>query len=396
MTGTARDAARQILTEYSPPDPGPGDDPDEPWAYEQRPDTGDLDRIEINHFKRQYRNQETARREVRAELAGAAAPDFGTCTATLQYELALPVPPVRWAVEKLATSGSIVTLPSSRKTGKSTFIANLAAAGADSEPFLGAFPTRLDGSIAIINAEMGTWDYLTPYRTLGIRRQDTVRIMHCRDNGIKINLLDDTTADRFAKWLQDGGTRWLFLDPWKNFLAWSGTGLNDNDAANLLITRVQEIHAAAGITLTVIPMHTTQTAQEAGYERAKGAGEVEDAADALWRYVRSEASREAARVLTVEGRGGAGLDETTVDFDAATGRLSLGTGDRKDAQARKYENVLIGILRKNGGITGTKLLDAASGNRNQMLAARSRLEDRGLITGVKHGKSTYWALTAHA
>ncbi len=347
------------------------------------------DRQEIERVKQQLRISEIARRELRTELAEAAVPDFGTFGTTLLAGLSAPPPVARWAVESLATTGSVVTLPSSRKTGKTTFLANLAACGVDGQPFLGSFGTFLDGTVAVVNAEMGRHDYLEPYRPLKIANANRIMLLNCRDDGIRLNLLDDVTADRLVAWLHMNDCRWLFLDPWKNFLAWAGVGLNDNDGVNLLATRVQEIHASAGVELTIIPMHTTQTPQEAGTERGKGAGELEDSADQLWRYVRSGAKRDDPRVLTVEGRGGAGLDETVVYFDRATGRLTLGEGDRQAVKADAISADILAYVAASPDCSGRKIEEAMTAKGHQqkpVREARGRLVAAGRLVTRPSGK----------
>ena len=353
-------------------------------------------RTRIEQYKEQYRAQEIARQEIRAELAGASSPDLAAFTQTLEDELAAEIPEKRWAVRNLASAGSIVTLPSSRKTGKTTFLANLAMSGVGGESFLGEFETFLTGTVAVVNAEMGTEDYRETYRALKIREAKKIRLLHCRESGIRINLMNDVTAQRFTDWLTGNDAQWLFLDPWKNFLAWSGTKMNDNDAASMLITRVQEIHSAAGLTLTVIPMHTTQTAQEAGYERAKGAGEVEDSADALWRYTRSKGYRNSTRVLAVEGRGGAGLDETTVLFDPETGRLTLGEGDRKTAEAERISMAIVVYVKENPGLSQDQIVTAmhdVGHPRDKVREILGNLRATGIITTKKgpHNATLHYA-----
>jgi len=140
-----------------------------------------------------------------------------------------------------------------------------------------------------------------------------------------------------AAWLVEElwwrATGWLFLDPWKNFASWSHVGINDSDGVGRLSIRIQEIQAAANLSMIVIPMHTTQARAEDGEERGKGAGELEDGADALWRYTKERGGHDAPRFLSVIGRGGAYLEASEVVFDQASYALEIGTRTR--AEARK-------------------------------------------------------------
>jgi hypothetical protein len=344
-----------------------------------------------------------AQRQVRLKLdqEDTALPDLAGATISLPDLLALPEPERRWAVGCLASAGSVVTLPSQRKTGKTTFVANLAQSGADSEPFLGWFSTTLSGTIAVVNAEMSDMDYRVVYERLGIRHPERIKILNCRDHGVKLNLLNDAVAEHVVKWLVSNDAEWWFPDPWKNFLAWARVGMNDNDGVNRLAARVQEIHAAAGIQLTVIPMHTTQNPQEEGMERGKGAGELEDSADAMWRYTRVDIRRRnSPRVLAVEGRGNTGLDETTVMWDEATGRLTLGTGNRHDARDREADELvcqaIAGAVITGNPHTTSRLRAAVRGVRAEDIdASAQRLIRQGRVhteTRQGRGGGTLWLL----
>jgi hypothetical protein len=339
-----------------------------------------------------------AKREALRRLNAEDAKDINFSTAwTLADNLAEPEPDIKWAVHDLAVEGSIVTLPSSRKTGKTTLLANLAKAGVDDRLFLGQFSCGLGNrTIANINCEMTKHEFLFSYRPLNIRNADRIYPLHCREQGIKLNFLDAATVEKFGNWLVEINAGWMYLDPWKDLCAWAKVGMNDTDGVNQLTSAIRDVHAAANLGLTLIPMHVTQNPQEAGAERGKGAGELEDGADALWRYTRSTPNPTAPRVLAVEGRGGAGLEETAVNFNTWTHELTLGEGDRqgvtdKQLATKAFEAVRQYVASHEGMFPNTSKAKAAiGGHAEKAREALDLAEARGLLKSVQAGNQLVW------
>ena len=286
-----------------------------------------------------------AEEQIQQEKGERHAPDLSGPLRSLWDDIQDPPPKVPSAIDELAKKGHIVTLPSARKSGKSTLLMNLAWSGVRGGKFLEEFQTYLGGNVGFVNAEMTTDDFTEYARPMPFKEKDMRRIfpIHCRDEGIRLNLLNDETCSRFIRWLRDRDCEWLFLDPWKNFLSWAGAGMNDNDMVSRLADRVREIVVSAGISLCVIPMHTTQTAPEEGLERGKGAGELEDSADSMWRYTRVDGSISLPRILAVEGRG-VGLEGQAVMYDEGTGLLSLGQGGRAEVRSRGNAEIVADTL----------------------------------------------------
>lgn len=353
---------------------------------------------------------EQVRDALKHERSEGKAPDLSRFTSSLAHELRTPPPEERWAVGSLATKGSVVTMPSSRKTGKTTFLGNLGYCGLTGSQFLGRFETFLDPakSIAVVNAEMNTDDCLDIWRDLippaPVRRNappvadpyEWVYFLHCREYGLRLDLLNDVTAERFTEWLRDREAQWLFLDPWRNFLSWSGIGISDGDGVSRLANRVREIHEDADLSLTVIPVHTPQAVAEEGYERAKGAGELEDAADSMWRYTRLGSGRDSPRFLAVEGRGrGCGLEATEVLFNGLTGSLKLGERSRADIKAdasdKAADERVLSILSE--GPMGKDECCKSQGNSNANVRAFNRLMEAGRIAEAgKVGRKQLWKI----
>lgn len=262
-------------------------------------------------------------------------PDFSLHAESFFDELKTPPPVQRYAVDQIAKDGHVISMPSPRKTGKTTLLANLGFAGLTGTDFLGQFATDLrpDEGLAVINAEMLKFDNREPWEAsdpgkgpLGYAYPyKRLHFMHCRETGTKINLLHDATRDGLAEWLIDRNVRWLFLDPWKEFITWARIkNPNDDGPINELLDAIRDLARLAGLTLTVIPAHTPQSA-EAGI-RAKGSGAFEDGADGMWSYykVGKNKNRSSVRVFGAEGRF-PGIDPTEVLFDREHHSLSLGS-----------------------------------------------------------------------
>jgi hypothetical protein len=236
--------------------------------------------------------------------AETALPALEIHSLDLETDMAMPRPMIAYAVDEIATAGAQVTLPSSRKTGKTTFLLNLCRAAGNGVPFLDRFECSLDGNIGYLNAEMLRADILGYCDHLGDGVWTSrVHMLHCREDGLRLNLLSDSVCESVVRWCGLYDIEWLVLDPWKNFLTWSGVGMNDNDGVLALSERCRSLSVAARLQLMMIPLHTTQAGPEnEGGERGKGAGELEDGADWLWRYTRVGGAADP-RVFSVEGRG---------------------------------------------------------------------------------------------
>jgi hypothetical protein len=367
------------------------------WQAESSADV-DSDTAEDDKAYRAVRSHEKARERFRQEQAAARAPDLTHLGQSLRDELKMVRKDPGWAVEKLARPGHIGTFPAPRKTGKTTFLANLARCGLDEEDFLGRFATSLEGNVAVVNAEMTRDDYLWTYRRAGIGNDDGLFIIHCLDDGIRLNLLSDVTCERFVKWLREREAEWLFLDPWKNLMSWSGVEINDNRGANDLLIRIQQIRSEAGLRLVIIPMNTPQNVTE-GHERAKGAGEVEDGADVLWRYSQSDASDDLSpRILNCRGRGGISVSDIAITWDPDTDQLTAADGyaprrdirnkHRAKAAAEALELALIGGKRK--ALTAGEFDALIPGEKQDKLAVRAEAVRMELVIETAGKGNTKW------
>jgi hypothetical protein len=356
--------------------------------------TAEVDRITIRQIAQDRVREAQARRGIPEEM------DY----TSFRDRLTQPRPKVDMAVDSLARNGFVVSVPSPRKTGKTTLLANLGADGLGERPFLGEFPTHLPGdkSLVVINAEMLADDYEEPYERLdpGIDKKrkasdpdfymdpyQRLHFIHAREEGYRIDLLSDAWVDRLLEYLYNVNAGWLFLDPWKNFLAWSGAGINDTKLVNDLSIRLQEIQAAAGLSLLVVSVHTPQNRKEDDPGRAKGAGELEDSVDAMWRYERlGNGGPDAPRYLTVSGRGVRASG--AIDFDGHA-RLSFRDGTREAASVSQdvpeaVEALTIELMRLQKMSPDTYRINSAAFQR--LLTGNNQVKVRKIRAAVASGK----------
>ena len=325
---------------------------------------------------------------------------------TLADDMELTAPEPDWAIEKLALRGHMVSLPSLRKTGKTTLLGNAAHCGADNEPFLGQFPCKLDGRIVVWNCEMEPYDAVLTYRQLGTRNTSRIVPWHMKGRSLPF-LHSDALSEWLVSWLRWAECEWLILDPWKDVCRWNAVNPNDGADVSELLGRIREIQHEAGLSLVIVAAHITQagalSGAAEGSERAKGAGEFEDGVDVMWRYFRESPRRDAPRLLSVEGRGGTGLDETEVMFDAGTSRLALGNGDRhmardRAAAAAAMERLTAAAMMLPPGEeaiwTSNQAAALIGGSKNDALAALAACEMEGLLTCMhpgRRGQAAMWS-----
>lgn len=328
-------------------------------------------------------------------------PDFSVHDQSFYDELKTPAEDRRYVVQDLAKEGHVVAFPSPRKTGKTTLLANLGFAGLTGSDFLSAFATDLqvDEGLVVVNAEMighdyrDVWEALSPGKVEGRYPYKRLYMMHCRETGTKINLTSDRTREAFAEWLIDRNARWLFLDPWKEFVTWARMDPNLDKDINELLDAVRDLSHLAGLVLTVIPAHTPQSG-EAGI-RTKGAGAFEDGADAIWKYWRSKDERSAPRLLAAQGRV-EGLDPTEVLFDREHYALALGDRTAMDirAEARQEDRDLKGPVSFRASptqdlidsvletpMTPTQIADLTGLDAQKVKDALRRGRDRRFVPG---------------
>jgi bifunctional DNA primase/polymerase-like protein/AAA domain-containing protein len=296
----------------------------------------------------------------------------------LAVELSLPESETVWRVAGLlpADGNSVVVAP--RKTGKTTLIGELVRSLVDGIPFLGHTCTAVSGGVALFNYENTERQQRAWLRALGIVNQDQVHVLHLRGSALNLNVAQ--VRAYVTSWLQERAIEVWIPDPYLR--AAQGVVLNENDngQANIFTGILDEIKLEAGVKEIVMPAHSSNKNEvESGAESMRGAGRVEDWADAIWYLT----SIEGQRFIRATGRD-VELPETQMQFDSTTRHLSIprpGHG-RKEVAIEGDVAAISKILREWSEATPAtqnQLAEACGGWRAQRVrAAVVWLVDRNL------------------
>lgn len=297
---------------------------------------------------------------------------------SLAEELALPVDPVRWRITDLLAMNGNAVVVAPRKAGKTTMMGSLIKSLVDGDPFLGRYPVEPAGNVGLFNYEVPKDQQIAWLRDLGLANPDRVHVLHLRGASMPLNVPD--VRRYVVQWLKDRKIKVWILDPYAR--AGQGVILNENDnaQASVFTGLLDEIKSEAGVTELIMPVHSSnKTDVESGRETARGAGRVEDWADALI-YLTSV---EGQRFVRAVGRD-VELAETRLHFDQSTRSLTLGQPgqDRRKVGIERDASAVSKVLREWTGLTPATQndleTDAELGSARRVKAAVAWLVERRL------------------
>lgn len=308
-----------------------------------------------------------------------AAGDFSAppteATSTLADDLVRKPDPVRHRVVNLVGMRHNVTLTGAYKTGKTTLFGNLAKSLVDGTPFLGSLET-VPARVAFWNGEMDREDFTDYMRHLGVQHSERMSVYHLR--GYRVSLLSDAGMEHAITWLNDHASEVWLEDSWARLCAWAGVNGNDNAGVADLCAAIDEIKTATQVATFMPTVHTGRSQHAEGAEHGRGATFLDDWVDSRLVLTRNGADR----FLYAEGRR-VGMEETRLDFDPATGLMTLGEGDRKTAAEKNISQAVIDTVMASPGITSHQLHEALSrvetnqGRRNS--AIQAAISDRKVV-----------------
>jgi len=241
----------------------------------------------------------------------------------LAAELATPEESPPWRVAGLLPAGGNAVVVAARKAGKTTMMGCLIRALVDGVAFLGRYPvTPLEGSVALFNYENTPRTQRDWLRGLGIAAASRVHVLHLR--GSALSLAVPQVRAFVVDWLASRNVSVWIPDPYARVGQGVVDNENDNGQANRLTGLLDEIKAEAGVSEIVMPAHaSSKTDVESGAETVRGAGRLEDWADALW-YL---SVVDQVRFLRATGRN-VDLAETQLYFDVDSRSMSIGEPGR--------------------------------------------------------------------
>jgi hypothetical protein len=314
-----------------------------------------------------------------------------SCHGDLAAELLLPESEASWRITGMLPADGNAVVVAPRKTGKTTLVGELVRSLVDGTAFLGFACTPVVGGVALFNYENTERQQRAWLRALGIENQEQVHVLHLRGSALNLNV--PQVRAYVTAWLRERAIEVWIPDPYMR--AAQGVVLNENDngQANSFTGLLDEIKTEAGVKEIVMPAHSSNknaNEVEAGSESMRGAGRVEDWADAIW-YLTTVDSQ---RFIRATGRD-VEIPETLLHFDSETRRLSIGRPGhgRRDVALDADVAVLTRLLREWSEATPptqNQLSEACGGWRPQRVrAAVTWLVDRNLAwteTGPNNSK----------
>jgi hypothetical protein len=337
---------------WQPNDPGPG------WHLQpysrngQAPDPDEDEdlaaRLAWEHRKAvdQHKSYLRVRQEAEAELLSEGskpAPD----PVRLDMLLAEPDEPATYRVDRLWPAGGRVILSAQRKAGKTTCTANLLRSLADGAPFLGCYqvtPLPDGATVFAIDTEMSRRMLRQWYGDQRISHPERIHVEPLRAAVASFNLLDAARRARWAQAIRERQATVLVLDCIGPVLAAAGLDENSSLDVGRFLAALEELLADAGAAEAAVVHHMGHAA-----ERSRGASRLRDWPDSEWKLVYEVADGDddagplARRYFSAAGRDVAELEQL-LDYDAASRRLSIAGGTRRDEKKAAYLAAIVAYI----------------------------------------------------
>ncbi len=296
-----------------------------------------------------------ADRRARELLAAENAPAFeGYDSGTLGELLARePDPPMR--IEGLLPAGGNMVVSAQNKTGKTTFVLNLARSLLHGEPFLGQFNARrISGSVAVWNYEVSGPQFARWAKESQI---DFARLFVMNLRGYPSPFTDPRRRAEASRLLREHQVEALIVDPFGR--AFTGQEQNSNSEVQRWLDDLDVFKREAGIEHAILTTHAGWSG-----EHSRGASALEGWPDTIVTLTRNDQDQ---RFVRAEGRD-VYLAEDKLAFDPEARRLSLtGEGSRSRATARAAATRL-----------EPAVLDALEGGPLRAKQISERLREKGV------------------
>jgi hypothetical protein len=374
--------------------PGPAiplDVPDDVWR-QANPAIGngvvDLDALEALRAQLTAAEveKERARRAARRtlDLEESAAQFVRVALKRGDTFLAEPDPPITWAIADLAQVGHNVLLTAQYKTGKTTFLLNLARAVADGVRFLDHFDTSLDlGNIAMLDYELGEAQYRRWLREVGVGQVGKVLVGHWR--GVRGRFDDERNVADLIDQFGTAGIGVAVIDPFA--AAAKGVDENDNGAVGAFLNLIDHVKRQAGVHTVVLATHTGRRDAEIGHERARGATRLDDWPDVRWLLTKGKDDDAETRYFAADGRD-VTVPPGALDYDETLRRYRYTGNTPGIMRARALDERVLDAVHDTPGINITALRKTVGGKGEYVDRSIDNLARRGyvVVTGGEPGK----------
>lgn len=245
-------------------------------------------------------------------------------------ELELPDSPEVFAVDELHTEGGNTILTAMHKAGKTSLMMSLCKALVDGEPFLGAFPTKLEegSSVVYFNYELTQDLWRRTIRKLGVGHSDRLYTSHRR--GLRLPFWLPGCQSDVIEGLKRAEASWWVIDP--QVAAYEGMVDNENDnmQTQAFFSCIDEIKHKSGVNNVVIVNHMGRISEGKDYGHARGASRIEGWSDHNWQMTMEH--ERAPRSLRAFGRGGVDVAPIELQFDNARGLYSWDGATRSQSR----------------------------------------------------------------
>lgn len=291
----------------------------------------------------------------------------------LDHFLAEPDEEVQFRIADVLPRDAHWLFTAQKKAGKTTTVANTLRSLADGDPFLGRHQVEKVDTIALLDNEMSESMLRRWLRAQGMLSASSVELVSLRGRVGSFNILDPVVRSAWASHL--AGVDYVVFDCLRPVL--DALGLDENKDGGRFITIFKELLGEAGVKESLIVHHMGHSG-----ERARGDSSMEGSVDGWWRLVLEDKDNPASpRYFSGYGRD-VDIPETMLGYDAATRRLTLGEGSRKDARSLALVDAVLAYVKANPGQSKTKIRDSVTGDSTEIGNAITMAVNDGLILGI--------------
>lgn len=277
-------------------------------------------------------------------------------------------------------------------THNTSLAINLYRSLVNTEPFLGTYPTAVQGGrVAYFDYEMLPDQFRFWLKAGGdINFNRMVTPYHLR--GQTLPLWDKRTRAKVVDWLKRNDTSAIIIDTAAR--AWAGLVENENSNTDMLrfTDSLDALKYEAGITDLFLVSHMGRQAQfmQSGEERARGATRLEDWMDAGWYMTKDENN---VRYLRATGRG-VDMEPIMLNYSAQSHRLSTQGIGKNEHQERTADEEIVDVLAAlSHAPTTTELAESLKGRKEDRSGKIHGAERRGLIERRQSGRAQMVDLT---
>ncbi|MFI5282472.1 MAG: AAA family ATPase [Candidatus Dormibacterales bacterium] len=326
---------------------------------------------ELDKEKTRLRIRRQAEREVKADEAAAdfREPEFLPSLADDLVETPEVLPTT---IESLHRTGFNALIAAAAKTGKTELGVEVVRSLVDGVPFLGRFKVEFEGRVAFANYELDKPQMIDTFRLHGVQHPERISTLNLR--GLQLPIESEAGRAWFINWLKEHEIKALVMDPLSR--AFAG---DEDKVAEIrpFLDAVDAIKFETGVRDLFLIHHFGHVA-----ERARGTSRLLGWPDALWTYTRQHDDR----YLAVEGRNGAFLAESKLEFDPRTHRLQMVGGSRREGKNQEADDRLAfrkgevrRFVKEHPGLSQTKIEAGVEGRAIDIRRALRELVETGLV-----------------